>query len=361
MPQPVLRQDVPKVRVEVVASNLEIPWAIAFASDGRMYFTERAGRIQVMRPDPKGAQPPRVFANLTQVAHQGEGGLMGLALHPRFPQEPYLYVMYTARTGSGAVNRISRFTAVGDVAEDEKILIDGIPAAQFHNGGALAFGPDGMLYAGTGDARRPSSSQDLKSLNGKILRVTPEGRVPDDNPFPGSSVWAYGFRNVTALAWHPGTGELWAANHGPSGEFSGLQGKDAVYVVRKGGNHGWPLVVGASERSEFVSPILYYPDEAVPPGGALFYSGVLWPQFRGSFFLATLRSTHLQRVTVADRQIASIERWWPEKYGRLRAIAEGPDGSLYFSTSNRDGRAERRYPGSDYIYRIVPAGRTGAP
>ncbi|HEU4754860.1 MAG TPA: PQQ-dependent sugar dehydrogenase, partial [Armatimonadota bacterium] len=351
MPRPVIRKEVPEVRVEVIARDLQIPWALAFAPDGRLFFTERPGRIRVLRP----GEPPRTYADLNQVTHRGEGGLMGLALHPRFPRQPYLYVMYTTRVGRSAVNRISRFTDTGTGVSREKILIDGIPAAQFHDGGALAFGPDGMLYAGTGDARNPPSSQDLHSLNGKILRVTPDGKVPKDNPFPGSPVWACGFRNVSALAWQPGTGQLWAANHGPSGEFPGLHASDAVYKVRKGGNHGWPLVVGTTTRREIVSPVLYYPDEAVPPGGALFYTGQLFPRFRGDYFLATLKSAHLQRVTLRDGRIAGIERWWPEKYGRLRALAQGPDGAIYFSTSNRDGRAERSYPGSDYIYRIVPA------
>lgn len=356
MPRPVVRSSVPEVRVEEVARNLEVPWALAFAPDGRMFFTERPGRIRVLRP----GQAPRVHADLKQVTQRGEGGLMGLALHPRFPREPYLYVMYTAAAGRRAVNRISRFTDTQGGLKDEKILLDGIAAAQFHDGGALAFGPDGMLYAGTGDARNPPSSQDLHSLNGKILRLTPEGEVPRDNPFAGSPVWAYGFRNVSALAWNPANGDLWAANHGPSGEFPGLQGKDSVFVVRKGGNHGWPLVVGTTSRSEIVSPTLFYPEEAVPPGGALFYTGQLFPQFRGSYFLATLKSAHLERVTPEDGRITCIERWWPGKYGRLRALAQGPDGAIYFSTSNRDGRAERPYPGSDFIYRIVSAGSPGS-
>lgn len=358
MPHPVVRSSVPEVRVEEVARNLEVPWALAFAPDGRLFFTERPGRIQALRP----GESPRVYADLKQVTQRGEGGLMGLALHPRFPREPYLYVMYTAAAGRRAVNRISRFTDTGDGLKDEKILLDGIPAAQYHDGGALAFSPDGMLYAGTGDARNPPSSQDLHSLNGKILRLTPKGQVPADNPFPGSPVWAYGFRNVSALAWNPANSELWAANHGPSGEFPGLEGKDSVYVVRKGGNHGWPLVVGTTSRSEIVSPLLYYPETAVPPGGALFYTGRLFPQFRGSYFLATLKSAHLERVTREEGRITRLEQWWPGKYGRLRALAQAPDGSLYFSTSNRDGRAERPYPGSDFIYRIVPtlpAGRAG--
>ncbi|MFN3650129.1 MAG: PQQ-dependent sugar dehydrogenase [Armatimonadota bacterium] len=351
MPRPTVLSRVPAVRVETVARDLEIPWDLDFAPDGRMFFTERPGRIRVLRGD----GTPETYLNMEAVVHRGEGGLMGIAIHPRFGEQPYVYVMYTTRSGGKIVNRISRFRDRGGQAGEEQILLDNIPAAQFHDGGALGFGPDGLLYAGTGDAREPALSQDVESLAGKILRLTPEGRVPPDNPFPGSPVYAYGFRNVTGLAWHPGTRELWAASHGPSGEY-GLQAKDSVYVVRKGANHGWPGVVGTTQRSGVVSPVLYYPDEAVPPGGAMFYDGALFPQLRGDFFLTSLGTTHLQRVDVgSSNRIEAIERWWPGELGRLRAVVQGPDGAIYLSTSNRDGRARRRYPGSDFILRLVPA------
>jgi quinoprotein glucose dehydrogenase len=356
MPDQQVLEEVPGVRVEVVAQDLEIPWALRFSTDGRMFFTERPGRIRVIRR----GKPPELYLNMSGITHRGEGGLMGLALHPKFPSQPYLYVMYTTDTGGQTVNRVSRFTDRGETAADEKVLIDNIPAAQYHDGGVVAFGPDGMLYAGTGDARRPPLSQDRESLAGKILRVTPDGGIPADNPFPGSPVYAYGFRNVTALAWHPASKALWAASHGPSGEFPGIEAKDSVYIVRKGGNHGWPLVVGTTTRGQpdIISPVLYDPEKAVPPGGAIFYTGSLFPQYRGSFFLATLASAHLQRVVVeGDSRITAIERWWPDRYGRLRAIEQGPDGAIYLTTSNRDGRASRSYPGSDTIYRLVPASR----
>jgi quinoprotein glucose dehydrogenase len=355
MPAPVLRRDVPEVRVEEVAANLAIPWAIAFAADGRLFFTERPGRIQVI---PRGGGKPRPYLDLRAVVAEGEGGLMGLALHPEFPASPYLYAMYTARAPAGAVNRVVRLRDRGPSAGDETILLDRIAAAQNHDGGAVAFGPDGMLYVGTGDGQRPPSAQDPASFNGKILRLTPDGKVPADNPFPGSPVWAYGFRNVTALAWHPATGDLWAASHGPSGEFPGLFFRDSVYVVRRGGNHGWPLVVGTTTDPRLVSPVLYYPDAAVPPGGAIFYTERLFPQFRNNYFLASLRAADLQRVVVgAGNRIERIERWWPGRYGRLRAIAQGPDGAIYFSTSNQDGREPQvNDPGGDHLYRIVPAG-----
>lgn len=352
MPPQIIRDQVPEARVEVVARNLEIPWAIAFSPDGRMFFTERIGRVRVMRD----GAPPKPYLDLRATIAVGEGGLMGLALHPKFPQVPYLYVVYSTRKRGLFFNRVSRFRDVGGLPQQEKVLVDNIPAAQYHDGGVIAFGPDGMLYVGTGDATNPPNGQDLTSLAGKILRFTEEGEVPADNPFPGSLVYAYGFRNVSGLAWQPGTGALWATMHGPTGEFPNLEAHDSVYVVKKGGNHGWPLVVGTTNLPDVESPILHYPDPSVPPGGAMFYTGTLFPQWRNNFFFTSLRAEHLQRVTVeGERDITAIERWWPGKYGRLRAVTQGPDGAIYFSTSNRDGRASRNFPGADFIYRLVPA------
>lgn len=264
MPEVQVLPEIPGVRVEEVARNLDIVWGIAFSGDGRMFFTERPGRIRVLRP---GRSSPEVYADLTDVADEGEGGLMGLALHPEFPRQPWIYVMYTTRAGGRSINRVSRIRDRAGTAEAPQTLVDDIPAAMNHDGGAVAFGPDGMLYAGTGDAANPPLAQEKDGLAGKILRLTPDGKPAPGNPFPGSPVYAYGFRNVTGLAWHPVTGDLWAASHGPSGEFTGLFGRDTVYIVKKGGNHGWPLVSGATTQPGIESPVLLFIDPAVPPGG----------------------------------------------------------------------------------------------
>ena len=246
--------DVPDVTVSEVARELRIVWSLRWAPDGRLFITERRGRLLVLKP---GAAKPEVYARLS-TALGGESGLMGLALHPDFPRQPFIYVMYTARKSGGGVNRVSRLRDTPAGGDDETVLIDDIPASRNHDGGALEFGPDGMLYVGTGDANVPGLAQELDKPNGRILRVRPDGSIPPDNPFPNSAVWAYGFRNVSGLAFHPTSGELWAASHGPSAvEPEEPKHMDSVYIVRKGANHGWPLHLGVSADPAYVSPIIF--------------------------------------------------------------------------------------------------------
>jgi quinoprotein glucose dehydrogenase len=283
---------------------------------------------------------------------------MGIALHPNYPNPRTVYLMYTYRSGGETYNRISRFTDTVTGLTNERVVVTRIPGGSVHNGGIIRFGPDGMLYAGTGDARKSELAQDKSSLAGKILRMTPDGKPPKDNPFPNSLVYAYGFRNVQGLAWNPETGDLWATNHGPTGEF-GLQAKDSVYIVQKGGNHGWPRALGVTDITGVVDPILYFPDNGVPPGGATFYNADLMPKLKGNFFFTSLKGEHLERVVLSGpRTIKRIERWWETgthsgRYGRLRAVVQGTDGRLYVSTTNRDGRGTV-HPGDDRILRIGP-------
>ncbi|MBI2842982.1 MAG: PQQ-dependent sugar dehydrogenase [Armatimonadetes bacterium] len=350
MPEPVRRPRPEEYSVETFVSGLVVPWDMAFASKDRVYVTERPGRVRLIENGKLREEP---YARIEVIA-EGEGGLMGIALHPRYPDPSYVYLMYTARDG----NRISRFTDTGSGLADEKPLVKSIPSASVHNGGIIRFGPDGMLYAGTGDTFERELAQDKSSLAGKILRMTPEGDRPADNPFPNSLVYALGLRNVQGLAWNPKNGDLWATMHGPSGE-GGLQAKDAVFIVPKGGNCGWPRVIGVTDRRGVVDPVLFFPDVAMPPALAAFYNADLMPELRGNFFFASLRGEHLQRVILSGTgTISRIERWFETGthegvYGRLRAVVVGPDGALYVSTSNRDNRGSVR-PGDDRILRISP-------
>jgi glucose/arabinose dehydrogenase len=328
--------------VEVVATGLQIPWAVAFAPDGRLFFTERPGRIRVMLDGRLQADPVAVLP----VATVGEGGLMGLAFDPGFPRNPFLYVMYTHGTDGAVLNRISRLRLTGNKAAEEKVLVEGIPGASNHDGGRLHFGPDGKLYATAGDASHPELAQDRASPAGKLLRMNADGGVPADNPFPGSLVYSMGHRNAQGFDWQPGTGRLFATEHGPTSN-------DKVNRIDRGANYGWPRVQGAQRGPGFVPAVKVFNPTTCAPSGATFYDARLIPQWRGSFFFTCLRGHHLHRLvfTAGGDGIVDEEEIFAD-YGRLRDVVVGPEGALYFATNNRDGRGTPG-PEDDRILRIV--------
>ncbi|MHB8992325.1 MAG: PQQ-dependent sugar dehydrogenase, partial [Chloroflexota bacterium] len=205
--------------------------------------------------------------------------------------------------------------------------------ATIHDGGRLKFGPDGKLYVATGDAATPNQAQDVGSPAGKVLRINPDGSIPEDNPFPGSPVFTLGHRNPEGLAFRPGTRQLFSTEHGPVGN-------DEVNLLEAGGNYGWPVVQGAAGDSRFVDPILVF-NPAVAPAGATFYGADRLFEWTGSLFFATLRGQHLHRVVLGgpdSREVVAQERLFEGAFGRLREVVQGPDGLIYFTTSNRDGR-----------------------
>ena len=333
-----------------------MPWALAFAPDGRIFVTERAGRIRVIERDFLRAEP---WATLP-VAADGEAGLMGIAIAPDFASTQAIYVVGTFPSSHGLVNRVIRLLDRAGRGVEPRVILDGIPAASFHAGDAIAFGPDGMLYIATGDARQPGLAQDVRSLAGKILRITADGRVPPDNPTAGSPVYATGVRNVQGLAWDPASGQLFATEHGPSGfpNERFRRNNDELNVVRPGGNYGWPRVAGESGDARFVSPLAVW-SPAIAPSGLAFYSGDEFPEWRGSLFAGCLRGAQLLRISLArDSSAAGVWRVVSQSpihrttLGRLRAVAVAPDGHIYFTTSNRDGRGS---PGrsDDRVFRIV--------
>lgn len=336
--------------------NLDVPWSLIFLHDDRALVSERAGRVRLIR---KGILEPSPYA-VIDVAQVGEGGLMGLALHPKFPKEPYIYAMHTYREESRLFNKVIRLKDEGNRAVFDRTIIDKIPGARFHNGGRIAFGPDNMLYITTGEIFNGDLAQDLTSLGGKILRLTPQGTATNDNPFYPSPVYSYGHRNPQGLAWHPVTGDLFASEHGPSGE-SLVFGNDEINVIKRGGNYGWPAVAGAPSVSPYIDPIIVW-KKATPPSGIVFYGDGPLKHLRGDLLIATLRSRTLIRVRLnkesSGYRISVIERWFATdsdkgRFGRIRDIVEGPDGYLYFLTNNLDGRG-RADKGDDRIYRITP-------
>jgi glucose/arabinose dehydrogenase len=342
-----------RVDVRMWVGGLEIPWSLVFLPDGRALVSERPGRIRLIRG---GRLADRPYAEL-KVAHTGEGGLMGLAFHPLFPKEPYIYAMHTYRKNGALYNRVIRLRDKGTEGMFDRVIIDDIPGGRAHDGGRIAFGPDGMLYISTGETFDSELAQDLRSLGGKILRVTPDGGIPGDNPFRNSPIYSYGHRNPQGLAWQPGTGALFESEHGPSGEF-GRFGHDEINIIVGGGNYGWPKVIGAPGMKPYIDPVIVW-KKTTPPSGMAFYRGGLLGHLKGDLFVATLKSECLVRIKFAgEGKVEGIWKWFSDgrgeaKFGRLRDVAEGPDGALYFLTNNRDGRGTPR-PGDDKIYRITP-------
>ena len=302
----------------VVASGLEIPWAIASLPDGSMLITERPGRIRYYDAAEGLREEP--LLTLPHVEHRGEGGLLGIAVHPSFDTFPYVYVYYTYVRSNALVNRVSRFSMRGLHLAEEEVILDDIPAASIHNGGRIKFGPDGLLYVSTGDAAHPELSQSPHSLAGKILRITGDGGIPDDNPFPGSPVYSLGHRNPQGLAWDD-AGQLWATEHG-------AQATDELNLIRPGLNYGWPVITGDQTMTGMETAVVQSGRSTWAPSGLAYLDGRL--------YFAGLRGQSLYTVDLSAD--ITLTRHLQGEFGRLREVVVGHDGSLYLLTSNRDGR-----------------------
>lgn len=325
-----------------VAENLEVPWDLAFGPEGELYLTERSGRIKVLERDAR----VRQLATLPQVHAQGESGLTGLALDPDFGQNRLLYLYYTFQDKGGLFNRVSRFLLTEGGLKEEIVILDRLPGGAIHNGGRLRFGPDGLLWVLTGDGGRAALAQDGQSLGGKILRLNRDGSVPSDNPTAGSLVYSFGHRNPQGLAWHPLTGELIATEHGEKGQ-------DEINRIVAGGNYGWPQVKECDRTIPgLIKPIACSGQTTWAPSGATFLNSPPAP-FGNSFFFVGLRGARLERLEIKDGEVIDRELIIEGQFGRLRALTPGPDGALYASTSNRDGRGIPR-SGDDRIIRLKP-------
>jgi len=336
------------LKVETIAENLEVPWAIAFSPDGRIFFTERDGNVRIIE-DGITLQEPALTLNVGRI----EGGLLGLALDPEFEKNHYLYLYYTYSELLSTYNRVSRFTENDNKLSDEFVLIDKIPGAAVHDGGRIRFGPDNKLYITTGDAANAPLAQDLRSLAGKVLRINSDGTIPADNPFSGSAVYSLGHRNPQGLDWEPVTGKLVVAEHGPSGERGFAH--DEINIVEAGKNYGWPNIVGSQTDPRYISPIFHTGEIAWAPSGASFYNSDKIPELKGKYLVANLRGIHLHafEIDTEQNEIISDESLFSGQFGRLRDISVGNDGYLYMLTSNRDGRGSPT-PNDDRILRIMP-------
>jgi glucose/arabinose dehydrogenase len=342
---------------QVIARGLRAPWGLAFLPNGDALIGERdSGAILLMPANDDagkgGYGTPKEIGTLPDVYHVGESGLLGLAVSPVYATDHLVYAYFTTRTD----NRIVRFTLDG-TGQDGALkigkaipILTGLASATFHDGGRIAFGPDGMLYAGVGDATVRTRAQDRASLNGKILRLRPDGSVPPDNPFPGSLIYSLGHRNVQGLAWDS-AGRLWAD------EF-GQDTWDEVNLIRPGGNYGWPVVegIGDTHDGQYTNPVATWPTDDASPSGAAIAGDVLYvAALKGErIWMIDLRPSLGSASAAAGSASASASGADPtatprtgtprairlNTYGRLRTIAPAPDGTLWLITSNTDSRGQ---------------------
>lgn len=294
-----------------VITNLDAPWSIAFLDSATLISERNTARIHEVAHDGR----IREVGVIDGVQSGGEGGLLGIATF-----EKSLYAYYTGAEG----NRVERFPLDGEPGAlalgQGEMIIDSIPKSGFHNGGRIAFGPDGMLYVTTGDAGQPDNAQDLNSTGGKILRLTPDGGNPEDNPFPNSAVYSYGHRNPQGIAWDE-NGTMYST------EF-GQNSWDELNIVEPGENYGWPIVEGIANREGYVDPVQQWkPSEASPSGMTI--AGE-------SIFIANLRGERLRKIPLNDPGTSS--ELLSGEHGRLRDVVTAPDGTLRILTNNTDGR-----------------------
>ena len=313
---------------KTIATGLHVPWGIAFLPGGDALVSERTTGDIVRIP--AGGGTPQIVMHLPEAdVNAGEGGLLGIAVSPEYAADGLVYAYETTRTD----NRIVRFR-LGEAVEP---ILTGIEAGVIHDGGRIAFGPDGKLYAGTGETGRSGLSQNLRSPNGKILRINPDGSIPGDNPFRGSPVWTYGHRNVQGLAWDR-AGRLWASELGQD-EW------DEVNLIVKGRNYGWPRVEGrgSTRGGRYTNPLVTWRTSQASPSGAAIAGNTL--------YVAALAGEALWRVPLRGARTGTPRRRYHDRWGRLRTVAVAPDGSLWIATSNTDGRGNPR-GGDDRIVSV---------
>ncbi|MDX1578309.1 MAG: PQQ-dependent sugar dehydrogenase [Gemmatimonadota bacterium] len=330
----------PPLRVETLVGGLDTPWDLAWGPDDHLWVSERPGRIS--RVDP--ATGAIALVGRLEVFETGESGLMGLAFHPDFAREPWVYAVHTYGGRGRMRNQLVRMRFDGERLGSPEVLLNEIPGQWNHDGSRLAVGPDRLLYMTTGDAGQADLAHDLGSLAGKILRLTLEGEPAPDNPF-GSAVYSWGHRNPQGLAFHPSTGLLYSAEHGPGTD-------DEVNLIREGEDYGWPEVRGYCDGASRTEERYCREHEVVEPlaawtptvgiAGLDVYTGGLVPEWDGDLLVTSLRGASLFHLDLSDdgRRVVDREAVIRGQYGRLRDVLVGPEGEIYVATSNRDGRGD---------------------
>lgn len=320
---------------QIISDNLNVPWDLAWLPDTSILITQRSGTLLKISLDGN----RETISLPTPVTQVSESGLLGLTLHPNFSQNQFVYLYFTLRSNNNLINRVSRYKLENNTLTNEVIIVDNIPAGNFHDGGRIKFGPDGRLYITTGDAGQENLAQDPNSQAGKILSVGDDGAV---------EVYSLGHRNVQGLAWDS-TGNLWATEHGRSGLQSGL---DELNLIKPGKNYGWPIIQGDEARASLTSPVIQSgANETWAPSGAAFLNG--------SIFFAGLKGETLYEAKLNGEKVTELKRHFSKEFGRLRSVNVGPDGFLYLLTNNTDGRGSPK-PNDDKLIRIDPSELIGS-
>lgn len=363
-------EDGTKYAVETVASKVEIPWAMAFDPSGRCFFTERKGRVRIIDASGKLIDKPALTISVTS---GGEIGLMGLCLHPDFATNHFVYLAYGDKEAKDI--RVVRFIEKDGTLTKDKEIVTGIETGGNHAGCGIKFGPDKKLYISTGEHFKRELSQQMDVLNGKFLRVNDDGTIPADNPWAGANkkagtreeLWTIGNRNPQGFDWHPKTGMLYATEHGPSGEpvnnGKPASASDEFNLIEKGKNYGWPAIYGDAKQDGMVSPLKSWTPAVAPCGGAFVSSDKQFAGWVGNYMVGGLGGLqakpigglYMVKLSTDGKSVAGIDRLVPDM-GRIRAVAQAPDGTIWFSTSNKDGRGRGAGDAAkdDQICRIVP-------
>ena len=342
-----------KFRVETFASGLEVPWGFVWLPNKDILVTERPGRVRIIENGKLRAEP---VLKVPDVEPSSESGLMDISVHPEFVKNSFVYITY-AYQKDGKRDKVVRYKFADNKLVEPKIVIEDLPSAPNHAGMRARFGPDKKLYITVGDATDWNLAQDNMSLAGKTLRLNDDGTVPGDNPFVGKEgyrpeIFSTGHRNAQGIVWQSASGLMFQTEHGPSGFEGKGGGADEVNIVERGKNYGWPTIWGSRTQAGMEAPLLEY-SPACAPASAMFYYGAAFPAFKGNFFFGCLRGTRIIRVVLDGRKVVKQENLLEGSYGRIREMAEGPDGYIYFSTSNRDGRGSPAKD-DDRIMRLVP-------
>lgn len=343
------------LKVEVLAQNLQVPWDLAYADDGYLWFTEQAGSIS--RIDLATGEKTKVLS-IKEVWHLRTTGLLGLAVHPDFKKNPFVFVNYTVKEDTTVYNKLVRYYYSNDTLTQPKVLLQTV-GYRAHNGSRLAISGNGKLLWATGDAYNGDNAQSLNSLNGKILRLNLDGSIPNNNPYPNSYVWARGFRNMQGLTVSD-KGVVYTSEHGDAIE-------DEVNLIEKAKNYGWPAIEGMHSKPEEINfakthqttePIKSW-TPVIAPSGISYYNNNLIPEWKNSLLLTTLKAKSFRVLSLNDdgTQITNEEVFFENHYGRLRDVCSDAEGNVYISTSNHDWNPQPGFPlvGDDKILKISPA------